>query len=89
MNMNFKDKYQQIKIIKHGGFGMLFEVSEKNNDKEHFALKMMAKEKYDQYEKEIEVMKNIKSKYIIEYKDYFYDMINNGYCIVMELCDVI
>ena len=45
--MNFKGKYQQIKIIKPGAFGMLFEVSEKNNTKEHFALKMMAKESYD------------------------------------------
>ena len=32
-------------------------------------------------------MKNIKSKYIIELKDNFYDEKNNGYCIVMELCD--
>ena len=63
--MNFNGKYQQIKIIKPGAFGMLFEVSEKNNAKEHFALKMMAKESYDQYEKEIEVMKNIRSKYVI------------------------
>ena len=85
--MNFNDKYQQIKIIKQGGFGMLFEVSEKNNAKEHYALKMMAKESYDEYEKEIEVMKNIESKYVIELKDNFYDEKNNCYCIVMELCD--
>ena len=63
--MNFKGKYQQIKIIKPGAFGMLFEVSEKNNDKEHFALKMMKKELYKEYKKEIELMKNIKSKYVI------------------------
>ena len=85
--MNFNGKYQQIKIIKTGASGMLIEVSEKNNTKEHFALKMMAKELYDEYEKEIEVMKNIKSKYVIELKDNFYDEKNNGYCIVMELCD--
>ena len=85
--MNFKDKYQQIKIIKSGTFGILFEVSEANNEKEHYALKMMAKELSEEYEKEIEVMKNIKSEYIIELKDNFYDEKNNGYCIVMELCD--
>lgn len=39
------------------------------------------------YEKEIEIMKNIKNKYIIELKDYFCDEANEGYCIVMELCD--
>ena len=85
--MNFKDKYQQIKIIKSGAYGILFEVSEINNDKEHFALKMMKKELYKEYKKEIELMKNIKSKNVIELKDNFYDEKNKGYCIVMELCD--
>ena len=85
--MNFNGKYQQIKIIDSGGFGKLFEVSEKNNEKEHFALKMMRKELSEEYEKEIEVMKKIKSKYVIELKDNFYDEENEGYCIVMELCD--
>ena len=32
-------------------------------------------------------MKNIKSEYIIKLKDNFYDEKNEGYCIVMELCD--
>jgi serine/threonine protein kinase len=85
--MNFKGKYQKIKIINSGAFGILFEVSEINNDKEHFALKMMKKELYKEYKKEIELMKNIKSKYVIELKDNFYDEKNKGYCIVMELCD--
>ena len=64
--MNFNGKYQPIKIIKSGAFGMLFEVSEINNEKRHFALKMMSKELYKEYKKEIELMKNIKSKYVIE-----------------------
>ena len=84
--MNFKGKYQKIKIINSGAFGILFEVSEINNDKEHYALKMMKKELYKEYKKEIELMKNIKSKYVIELKDNFHDKIE-GYCIVMELCD--
>ena len=49
--MNFNGKYQPIKIIKSGAFGMLFEVSEKNNEKEHYALKMMEKELYKIYER--------------------------------------
>ena len=85
--MNFKGKYQQIKIINSGAYGILFEVSEINNDKEHFVLKMIKKELYKEYEKEIELMKNIKSKYVIQLKDSFYDEKNEGYCIVMELCD--
>ena len=85
--MNFNDKYIQFKIISYGTFGMLFDVKQKNNDKNHYALKMMSKELYDEYEKEIDVMKNIKSKYVIKLKDNFYDKENNCYCIVMELCD--
>ena len=61
--MNFNDKYQQIKIIKSGSFGMLFKVKEKNNNKEHYALKIMEKNLYEVYIKEIEVMKKIKNKY--------------------------
>ncbi len=41
--MNFKGKYQKVNKIKSGVFGKLFEVSEINNDKEHYALKMMEK----------------------------------------------
>ena len=85
--MNFNGKYQPINIINSGAFGILFEVSEINNEKEHYALKMMKKELSEEYEKEIEAMKNIKNKYIIELIDNFYDKKNNGYCIVMELCD--
>ena len=85
--MNFKGKYQQIKIIKSGDYVILFKVSEINNAKEYFALKMIKKELYNEYKKEIEVMKNIKSKYVIKLKDNFYDEKNEGYCIVMELCD--
>jgi len=44
------------------------------------------KKKKKEYEKEILLMKNIKNKYIIELIDYFYEE-NEGYCIVMELCD--
>ena len=29
----------------------------------------------------------MKNKNIIELKEYFYDENNEGYCIVMELCD--
>ena len=32
-------------------------------------------------------MKNLKSKYVVKLKDYFYDKLHNDYCIVMELYD--
>ena len=82
--MNFNEKYLYIKIINSGTFGTIFEVKDKNNDKNLYALKLM---KNKEYKKEIDVMKKIKSKYIIELKDNFYDEKNKGYCIVMELCD--
>ena len=86
--MAFNGKYQIIRVVNNeGSYGTLFEVEEKSNGKKHFALKLMRKEFLSEYKKEIEVMKNIKSKYIVEYKDDFYDKTNDGYCIVMELCD--
>ena len=51
--MNFNDKYIQFKIINNGVFGMLFDVTEKNNDKNHYALKMMRKELSKEYEKKM------------------------------------
>ena len=88
--MIYNDKYQAIKHLGGGGCGTLFEVKELSNDEKHYALKSMKKDSKDsleEYETEIEVMKNIKSEYIIKLKDYFYDKINESYCIVMELCD--
>ena len=63
------DKYELIKVLnKGGGYGTIFEVKEKSNENEHYALKLMNKDLSSFYQKEIEVMKNknIKSKYIID-----------------------
>ena len=84
-------KYELFKVLnKGGGCGTIFEVKENSNKNEqHYALKLINNNLSSFYQKEIEVMKNknIKSKYIIELKDNFYDQTNEGYCIVMELCD--
>ena len=64
--MNFNDKYQQIKIINYSNFSLLLEVKEKNNEENHYALKIMKKNSFKEYEKEIEIMKTIKSEYIIK-----------------------
>ena len=60
---------------------------QKKNSNKHYALKIKKNNLSSEYENEITVMKNIKSKYVIELKDHFYDKKNKGYCIVMELCD--
>ena len=85
--MSFNNKYLQVKILNSGTFGVLIEVKEKSNDEKHYALKLMKKNLSQEYEIEIDAMKNIKSEYIIKLKDNFYDENNEGYCIVMELCD--
>ena len=83
--MNFMNKYQQKELIKNGGFGIIFKVIDLNNNK-FYALKFI-KNDINACKTEINIMKNIKSKYIVELKDNFYDKKVNGYCIVMELCD--
>ena len=92
METIFNKKYKVVDTIGRGGFGIIYKVLEIETNK-FYALKYITIvnnneiEKFkEQYEKEIEVMKTIKNKYIIELKDYFI-VDNNGYCIVMELCD--
>ena len=95
---NGKSKYQKVKRIGKGFCGEIFKVFD-TEDKKFYALKFISitniresklfEEDINvkQYEKDIYAMKIIKNKYIIELKDYFCDEANEGYCIVMELCD--
>ncbi len=85
--MIFNDKYEQKEFINNGSFGVVFKVIEKGNNNKHYALKFMKRNLSIEYEKEIDIMKNLKNRYIIKLIDKFYDKKNNGYCIVMELCD--
>ena len=92
MEKTFNNKYKVVDRIGKGGFGIIYKVLEIET-KNFYALKFITivnnneiKNFKEQYEKEIEIMKTIKNKYIIELKDYFI-IKNNGYCIVMELCD--
>ena len=79
----FNNKYQKILKIGKGFNGTVYKVLNKKENK-FYALKNLNNIK--DYEKEINIIKNIKSKYIIKITDNFFDEIE-GYCIVMELCD--
>ena len=91
--MIFHNIYEPKELIGTGGFGIVYKVLDNRYNK-FYALKLITKKKTieipkfkEAYEKEIEVMKNITNKYIIELIDNFYDEKNKSYCIVMELCD--
>ncbi len=91
--MIFNNKYEQKALIGKSGFNIVYKVLDKESNN-FYALKFITNIKNNEinnykerYKKEIEVIKKIKSKYIMQIKDNFYDEINKGYCIVMELCD--
>ena len=64
--MIFNNKYEQKEIIGRGGFGIIYKVFDNKNNK-FYTLKFISNKFKKEYENEIEVMKNIKNKYIIEF----------------------
>jgi surface protein len=91
--MIFKERYEQKERLGKGGFGEVLKVLDKQDGK-FYALKFIPKntkentdDLIENYKKEINMMKNIKSEYIVKLKENFYDESYEGYCIVMELCD--
>ncbi len=95
MDIIFNNKNKSYKSedrIGKGYSGNIYKVLEIGTNK-YYALKFFPvvkneeRENFKEFEKDIEVMKHIKNKYIIELIDYFFDEKQKGYCIVMELCD--
>ena len=91
--MIFNKKYQKKAKLNRDAFVSIFKVINLNDNK-FYALKFIQtgskndiEKLKNEYETEIYAMKNIKSKYIVKLIDNFYDEVNEGYCIVMELCD--
>ena len=91
--MIFNNKYQQKEIIGKGEFGTVYKVLD-DQIQIYNALKFIQIKKnndlknlQNEYGKKIETFKNISNKNIVQIKDNFYDELNKGYCIVMELCD--
>ena len=93
MKATFEEMYEKKGRLGRGGFGDVFKVLNKKDNK-FYALKCIAKEPEEEKnnfindcKKEIEIMKKIKSKYIVKLNENFYDENNESYCIIMELCD--
>ena len=86
--MIFNDRYESKLMEGKGRFGKVMKVLDKTN-KKFYALKFIEikKNKIEKIKKEIDIIKSIQNKYIIELIDNFYDENNKGYCLVMDLCD--
>ena len=91
--MIFNGIYESKGRLGKGAFGEVFKVLNKNDNK-FYALKAIIKDpkiKKDdfikEHEEKIQIMKNIKSKYIVKLKENFYDEKYEGYCIIMDICD--
>jgi len=91
--MIFKERYEIKNKLGRGGYGEVFKVFDKK-DGNFYVLKSIAKNpkenEYDfinNYKNEINIMKRIKSDYIVKLKENFYDEYYKSYCIVMELYD--
>ncbi len=81
----FNNEYEGINEIGRGGFCTVFKVRNVI-DKKFYALKLFYDSK-ELYEKEMNALKIFKNKNITQLKGGFFDETNQGYCIVMELCD--
>ena len=88
--INFKStKYQIITKLGKGGFGTVYLVLNKKDNKSYamkeFSIENETKEKIDFIEKEAIFLSKFESKYIVKYYDC--EKVNNKFYILMEYCD--
>ena len=91
--MIFNGIYESKGILGKGGYGEVHKVLNKKEYK-FYALKAIKKDPNEnrdnfikEHEEKIQIMKNIKSKYIVKLKENFYDEKYEAYCIVIDICD--
>ena len=91
--MIFKERYEMKDKIGRGGYGEVFKVLDKKDSK-FYALKSIVKNPMENvndfiknFEEKINIMKSIKSEYVVKLKENFYDESYKSYCMVLELCD--
>ena len=91
--MFFKKRYEQKARLGNGTFGQVLKVLDKKDNK-FCALKFIIPKNNEnvndlikECKKEIDIMKKIKSEYVVKLIEHFYDETYQGYCIVMELCN--
>ena len=88
--IDFKStKYQKITKLGKGGFGTVYLVLNKKDNKSYamkeFSIENETKEKIDFIEKEAIFLSKFESKYIVKYYDC--EKVNNKFYILMEYCD--
>mgnify|MGYP003571341013 CR=1 FL=1 len=82
-NENMKTKYEILEEINNGGFGTVYKVLSKKNNKIYAMKKINSTG--DDIENEVDIFSNINSEYIVKYYNSF---IKDGkLCIIMEYCD--
>jgi surface protein len=89
--MIFNGIYKNVDRLGRGSLSEIYKVLNKRDGK-YYALKCIANPENDddlrrKFDNEIKIMKNIKSKYMVNLIENFYDKYYESYCIVMELCD--
>ena len=91
--MIFKERYEIKDKIGRGRYGEVFKVLDKKDGK-FYALKSIVKNPMENVndfikncKERINIMKSIKSEYIVKLKENFYDENYKSYYIVMELCE--
>ena len=90
MQTAYSQKYKELKIIGRGSFGCVYLIKEKKTNKQWVSKKISLSslknsEEKESALKEANLLKKLKNKHIVEYKETFIQ--NNLIIIIMEYCE--